>query len=197
MTEQDKDSLRRQMRKVREGVSIIEMAELSVRICKGVLDMPEYRSAKTVMCYSGLNGEVATSSLLLAVLRDKKTLCLPRVTGKSQMEAGVCTDPKTQLSAGAYGILEPSGTDVVAPEAIDLILVPGLAFTENGDRLGYGAGYYDHYLKQCENATRCALAYESQIVPSIPTNGFDIPMQFIATDERLIPCGETEKPKEQ
>ncbi|MGI6173431.1 MAG: 5-formyltetrahydrofolate cyclo-ligase [Christensenellales bacterium] len=192
-----KNEIRRRMRAMRDKVSIIEMMELSARICGRVLQLEEYRRAQNILCYSHLNGEVATIGLMDAIGRDGKALCLPRVADRTHMEAVFCANPDRDLVRGAYGILEPVGDRVIQPEQIDLVLVPGLAFTRGGDRLGYGAGFYDRFLPLCERAVRVGLCYEKQIVEVLPTEDFDCKMRYVVTEQRLFRCEETIKETEK
>ena len=74
------------------------------------------------------------------------------------------------------------------PERMDLILVPGVAFDCAGNRLGFGKGYYDTFLPQAPNAVKIALAYDFQIVEQLPAEPWDVPMDFIITENRVIDC---------
>ena len=89
--------------------------------------------------------------------------------------------------AGAYGILEPEGDLTVAPHTFDAVLVPGLAFDIMGNRLGFGAGYYDRFLSMVGPQTlRIGIGYDWQIVETVPVGTHDIHLTHIITDQRLI-----------
>ena len=92
-----------------------------------------------------------------------------------------------ELRVGSYGILEPRIEKIrkTNVEDLELIIVPGIAFDKNGNRLGHGKGYYDRILGKT-NATKIGLAFEFQIVGKIPTNENDKPVDIIITEERVI-----------
>ncbi len=105
--------------------------------------------------------------------------CLP---GRRLAFHRVCK-PAEELIPGAMGILAPrSSLPLFAPEELDLVIVPGVAFTEAGARLGYGGGYYDRFLPHCVHATLTALAFAEQILPELPTEAHDL------TLPRIIHC---------
>ena len=79
------------------------------------------------------------------------------------------------MEPGAMGILAPAAhTPAVEPEDIDVLIVPGVAFTRQGERLGYGGGFYDRYIPLCTRAKVLSLVFEEQIVPFIPTEEHDL-----------------------
>ena len=92
------------------------------------------------------------------------------------------------LAPGAYGILEPETVVPVAPERLDLVLVPGVAFDKNGGRIGFGKGYYDRFLQKT-SAKTVALCYGFQIVPDCFSESEDYPMDYIVTEDEVIACG--------
>ena len=96
----------------------------------------------------------------------------------------------SQLVPGAYGLPEP-GRDCpeIAPEAIDVVLVPGTAFDAGGGRMGYGGGYYDRFLS-ANRCTAAALAYECQVIRRVPTEAHDVPMDYIITPAGILTCDE-------
>lgn len=101
----------------------------------------------------------------------------------------------SELQPSRFGLLEPrpelrTSARQVAPAAIDLFLVPGLAFDRQGNRLGYGKGYYDRLLKQrSSDSLAVALAFSEQLVPSVPVAAeWDVPVDFIITDRELLDC---------
>ncbi len=185
---EEKTLLREGMRKLREKLSDKEVKEKSREIVKRLLQLEEYEQAKTVMFYMGVNKEVKTEEAVKAALEAGKTAAAP----VSDLENGKITPIKlTSLSSlrpGAYGILEPSGGKELEPAEIELAVVPGLAFDSNGNRVGYGLGFYDRFLKE-SGAKRVALAYEIQVVDKVFATGDDVPMDLIVTEKRVIKRG--------
>lgn len=167
---------------------IREAGEEYLRVCGAeltrlFLELPEYRAAKTVMCYCGAFPEPDTSEIMRGVLCDGKILALPLVTGKGIMEA---RRVKTldDLRPGAYGINEPPAyAERIAPENIDVILVPALAFDKNGFRLGHGGGYYDRYLAET-NAFTVGILCEKLLWEKVPTDEHDIAVKYLITEKR-------------
>ncbi len=92
-----------------------------------------------------------------------------------------------ELARGAFGILEPRTNDVFSGP-IDVCVAPGLAFTEHGDRLGYGRGHYDEFLARRPEMVVVGLAFEHQIVPELPTGPQDRRVHTIVTGQRTIRC---------
>jgi len=113
-----------------------------------------------------------------------KRVVLPKVKGK-ELALFEIKKFDTDVSAGAWGIPEPREQSPAALESVDLIIVPGLAFDERGNRLGYGAGFYDKLLAAFTKTT-AALAYEAQVVPEVPAAKHDVPIQKIVTEKRII-----------
>lgn len=157
-------------------------SEKSDAIQNKLLEEDAITNAETIMLYSSTGSEVDTSNLrkLLA----KKTLALP-TTRDGKIEAHAIDDQP--LTPGAYGILEAKG-EVVEPQNIDVIIVPGIAFDTAGNRIGYGLGYYDAFLKKT-NAVRIALCYDEQIVDKIWPDVYDEKVSIIITDKQRIEVG--------
>lgn len=137
------------------------------------------------MAYSAIPPEIGMGPVLEAVLSQGKTLLLPRCEAEGIMTARKIAD-LSQLTPGAYGILEPkSETEVFPQEEIDLILVPGLAFDAKGHRLGRGKGYYDRFLVSRRGKTmgicRC-------LVPQVPVEDHDKIMDAVITEDKIILC---------
>ena len=97
------------------------------------------------------------------------------------------------LRPGALGVLEPSPEQRIAltPESFDLVIVPGVAFDRFGGRLGYGKGYYDRFLDQT-SAFRLALAFDFQLLETVPTEMHDVPMDGILTENGFYFCGDSQ-----
>lgn len=105
-------------------------------------------------------------------------LCLP---GR-QLRFHEVRNVETDMQPGAMNIPEPAPhTPAVTPEEIDVLIVPGVAFTRNGDRMGYGGGFYDRFIPRCTKATILALAFDEQMVDFIPTESHDLRIDTIIT----------------
>lgn len=140
------------------------------------LQHPFYQEVKTIATYLSFPHEFQTQELIKRMLKDGKKVLIPKTYPKGRMEF-VVYDPK-QLAKTSFGLLEPQGDlEVVEPSQIDLIHVPGLAFTREGDRIGYGGGYYDRYLEHFAGHTMSTI-YPCQ-VQEFNFENHDIPVQEV------------------
>lgn len=180
----DKKKLRADMLSLRKSMSEDEVKSKSEAICKTIARMKLTDNYKDILLYYPVNNEVDLRYLFPSLINEKKSIWLPVVHGKSM--SFHLYEGEQNLKIGAYGIPEPSSENIykgIAEEAV--IFMPGLAFTENKDRLGYGGGYYDKFLA-CQNYHTVAVAFETQIVEFIPNESFDINPDIIVTDKRVI-----------
>ena len=144
------------------------------------LQHPFYQEVKTIATYLSFPHEFQTQELIKRMLKDGKKVLIPKTYPKGRMEF-VVYDPK-QLAKTSFGLLEPQGDlEVVEPSQIDLIHVPGLAFTTEGYRIGYGGGYYDRYLEHFAGHTMSTI-YPCQ-VQEFNSENHDIPVQEVLIDE--------------
>ena len=140
------------------------------------------------MVYLALPQEVQTTRIIAQARVWQKRVAVPVVQGNSLAAVELPDDP-AQLQRGRFGILEPSGTQVVIPpEEIDCVMVPGVAFDYRGGRLGFGKGYYDRFLSRLPTTYRCGLAFGIQVVPYVPQTSHDVCMHGIVTEQGFIPC---------
>jgi len=158
-------------------------------IKKRLLSLPEVRKAKIVLCYVSIKGEVKTDDMIPECLEHGKRILVPFLDDKK--EAIMISEIKDldELSPGAFGIPQPKNPKEFSLEKIDLIVVPGIAFDRRGNRVGYGSGFYDRFLKKLKKGIpTVALAYDFQIVKEIPTNGMDVRVHKIVTEKEIIKC---------
>ena len=165
----------------RRALSKEQRREASTAICAALLELPELRAAGTILSYSALGDEAD-----LAALTEQlgARIALPRCLDRQTMEARIPTGP---CKRGPYGIREPdpAASELVAPEEIDLVLVPCVAFDKNRNRLGHGAGYYDRYLPLCTRAKCIAVAFEAQRLPRVVTDAHDRRMDAVVTEKKI------------
>lgn len=152
-----------------------------------LLASPFMRDIPHVLCYCSHRGEMDTMQLIRALLAEGRSVSVPMVVGHSVMHAHRITSCD-DLVPGKFGILVPAKPDPVDTSP-QVSLCPGFAFTERGDRVGSGYGYYDRYLAAHPEVTAIALAYDFQLVPELPTDPMDQRMRYIVTDQRVIDCG--------
>ena len=170
----DKTELRRRMRQVRDMVGDHLMR--SVELWAAVAALPEYRTATTVMAFVGCKGEPDTDPLFARLAAEGKRLVLPRV---QDGEIVVCSgdDPRTN---SRFGVSEPTGP-ALPVEIVDFVIVPGLAFTEDGARLGYGGGFYDRFLTRLPGVPNAAVCFTEQLVDTLPVEPHDVRVQRVVS----------------
>lgn len=173
-----KTTLRQKLIKMRNNLT--DRDKKSEKIAEKLLNCDFYKSAQTVMVYMSFGSEVDTIALIEKMLNDGKTLCAPVCAEKGVMTAKKFT-ALSELKAGAYGILEPRGENA---EKIDLIIVPGVGFTENLHRIGYGAGYYDRFLEGF-SAVTCGFFYDAQRC-DFKAEEHDKPLNYIITETKIL-----------
>jgi len=139
-----KKELRKEYIEKRERLSQEERELLSSKIVSRILSLPSFEKAKSVLLFCPHRGEPDITPLFSWVLKEGKALVLPKVEGEDLKLIRVKQD--TNLSPGAFCILEPRDGEEISPEAIDFSLVPGVLFDKVGYRIGYGKGYYDRLL---------------------------------------------------
>ncbi|MGH8246659.1 MAG: 5-formyltetrahydrofolate cyclo-ligase [Gammaproteobacteria bacterium] len=180
----DKPALRERLKAVRAGLSAERRGTFSQRIRARVSELPEVRRAVTVFCFVSAADEVDTH-MLIDILQDAgKRILVPRILPERRMIA-VIFPGWLELEPGALGIPTPRAV-IEFKGRIDVCITPGLGFSIAGARLGYGRGYYDRWFAAHDGGCRLALAFECQLVPDLPVNAGDMPVQLIATEERLI-----------
>ncbi len=186
-----KAELRRLVLERREALGPARRAELSARIFATVLALNAFRAARTVLAYHSFGSEPVTASFLREVLGRGQTLALPRVNRQARaLDLHQVSEPDRDLVPGVWGIHEPDPARCppLAVEALDFVLVPGVAFDANGGRIGYGAGYYDRLLRCCPaGAALVAAAFEAQLVDAVPLEAHDRRVDQVVTEQRIYP----------
>ncbi len=163
--------------------------ELSREICARFMALPEYQRARTAMFYVDVRTEVRTRQDLATALAHGKTIVVPWCNDQGELEL-FRLESMDDLALGMYKILEPKPELRHLPErqvdvkTLDIVMVPGVAFTREGARMGHGKGYYDKLLEHARpDAPLVALAFECQLFPEIPTQSHDVFMDKIITEK--------------
>ena len=185
----DQASVKRALRKSiiakRDMLPGAVRAALSLAITNKIIGLDAYRMAQVVLAYMNFGSEFETGGFVRQVLEDGKALLLPKLRkDRSGLDLHLVTDLEDGLEAGVWGIREPRGGDSIEDfSLIDFILVPGVAFSGDGARLGYGGGFYDRLLVSKRiDAASIAAAFSLQMVDAIPLEGNDIPVDAIITE---------------
>ena len=181
---EEKSALRQQVREAREATT--QREQKSHVIAERVLALPQVKEAQTVFLYAAVGSEVGTDTLVKRLFEMGKTIAMPLVVDEGRMLPIILERPG-DLIDGEFGIPAPAGT-VLLNGCPDVTILPGIAMTLRGERLGQGGGFYDRYLERACNTFALALAFESQIVDAIPTTDRDARVNAIATEDRLVIC---------
>lgn len=159
----------------------------SQAITAKLLALPEYRGASIVCAYASFGSEFDTAAFCSDVIGVGKRLLLPRINRAARMlELREVENLGGDLVAGVWGIREPAERCPIMPlTSVEFLLVPGVAFTAAGERLGYGGGFYDRLLSGLNAKTpRVAAAFALQVVDSIPTGPNDQRVHLVVTENR-------------
>lgn len=172
----DKKEIRRTMKRLNLSLPGSERSERSERLFAEVAATAEFAAARTVALFASLPDEPDTAAALAAWAADKH-LVVPRVAGDEMEFYDYLPDA---MRSGAFGIDEPQGATPCPPERIDLIVVPGTAFTRAGARIGRGRGYYDRYLSRPGfRARTVGVCYTHQLLDTLPVEPHDVPLDRV------------------
>ena len=184
----DKANIRKQIIAKRDGIDLGLSTKLSDEIKNKVINTSIYKKAKSIFIFIGFGSEVNTIGIIKDALREGKEVYVPKI--ENRVMKVIRIKSLDTLKPGVFGILEPMDGKELKGNC-DLIFMPGVAFTKNGCRLGYGGGYYDKYLAEYNTETlKIALAYSMQIVDFVPTESYDKKVDYIVTEDVLYHCEE-------
>lgn len=185
-----KARLRKDILKKRDLISPGVRAQKNLAIMERLFSLEDFKSAQLQHLFVSFGSEVSTELIIKNSLKIGKRVVVPITDYKERrLILSEITDYDRDLKPGHWGILEPKNevVRIIEPDDLDLILIPGIAFDAAGRRLGYGAGYYDRLLARCKNRPlTIALAYELQVVDEVPVMEYDVKIDGIVTEERVI-----------
>jgi 5-formyltetrahydrofolate cyclo-ligase len=184
---QAKSALRDATRARLKTITPERRAAESVRLCGLLIGTDRWQAAATILLFAPLTNEPDLWPLLTTARAAGKTVALPRFDSATQnYRAARIQNPEADLVTGAFSIREPAAHCPEVPlNRLDLVLVPGVAFDAQGWRLGRGKGFYDRLLAQVCGTT-CGVAFDEQIVETIPVEPHDVRLTCILTPTRLI-----------
>ena len=181
----DKLRLRRTILEKRRSLSADEISAGSRNITKHFVTWKNYLDSQTIMFYLSMPDEPQTELLILDALQRGKRVCVPLLGAKFGFMSAAEIRNLNDLTVGRLGLKmpDPARAEILAPTLIDLITVPAVVFDRFGNRIGMGAGYYDRFLPQATNSSHLGLAWDFQIVESLPHEPHDIPVQYLLTEK--------------
>ena len=186
----EKKELRKNIIERRNKMPSAGVQSLSAQRCERILDLEEYKQADNVLVYMSVNNEVDLKLLIDDAIESVKYVYIPKVVSKTEMKFYLYDGA---FSEGSFGILEPKNCDEDTLFSLDddsktLVIIPGVAFDSDRNRLGYGGGFYDGFLSKLGggNVSKLAVAYELQIVDKVPSEEHDLKSDAIITEKRII-----------
>ena len=165
--------------------------EADLRITEKLNEIPRINQADTVLLFASYGSEPSTWLIASIILEKNISAAYPKCSENGEMTFFKVNSTK-ELHKGKFGISEPAGDIAEIPIITDktVCLVPGLAFTEDGRRIGYGGGYYDRFLSKYPDLYTIGIAYEMCITNELPAMEHDIKIKAIVTEERMVLCNE-------
>lgn len=197
-SQEPRDSLRRRMAEQRRALDPPSRMSAAQGVRRCLETLPAFLDARRVAGYWACDGELPLNLALAAVALRKQQIYLPQVDGPRQLRFApwALGEP---VQPNRYGIPEPTTeTGRLEPDALDLVLVPLLAFDRRGNRIGYGGGFYDAsfaFLREIPRPARpllVGIGYAFQECDAIEPADWDVPLDYVVTDRELIPCPEPE-----
>ncbi len=183
-----KQELRQEYLALRQSLSTDVWREDSAEITRRLLGLPEMAKVKQVLCYvSSKDNEVNTLEIIKALLERGCQVAVPRILADVRLEWR-CITAIGQLSRARFGILEPAGDTCPlfeSPESAEICIVPGIAWDLNGQRIGYGIGFFDRFLSVFNGYT-IGLAFESQLYSALPHLEHDVPVRCLITEKQTV-----------
>lgn len=187
-----KQKIRKEILNIRQRMPSWQKRAYSRHIFKRLITMDIYKNSAAIMAYIDFRNEVETMPLIEHCLSENKRVVVPVcIKENHELLLSELKDPQRELTPSTYGVPEPA-PEYLRPfpkEDLDLILVPAVAYDEQGFRIGYGAGYYDRFFGGLtRKVPSIGLAFELQIIDRVPTEPTDRPVDYIITEKRLINC---------
>jgi 5-formyltetrahydrofolate cyclo-ligase len=190
----ERTALRTQILATRDTVPREERRQKSRIITDRLLALPEFARARNIFAYVSFRSEVETLELIADCLKRGVTVSVPlTLVRESRLLSYAITEPDRDLVPGYCSIPEPRPTlPQVDPASIEVVVVPGSVFDARGGRLGYGGGYYDRFLQTAApQALRIGLAFDLQVVDTVPLESHDQPLDWLITETRTLKFGRT------
>lgn len=177
-----KENLRCKIKQLRNSYDRNTLESKSEEVFETLEILGIFQEAEYIFIYQSILGEVSTEKFINKWM-DKKRLFCPVVIGKELVFREIKKD--TQYIVSSFGISEPQGINFEDYAKIDLIVIPGVAFDIQKNRLGYGGGFYDRFLNKIK-APRVGVCFDFQLLDSVPTEPFDKKMDYVLSENNLL-----------
>lgn len=185
-----KDSLRKKLLEKLLSLTRDEIERRSIDVARNLSGVALYKKAKVIMAYYPLKGEVDIRELLKKAMEEKR-VCFPVINVENrQLIPYMVKDLERDFRKGPYGVMQPDKERTVRVQhsEIDVVITPGLAFAQDKNRLGRGAGYYDRFLKGLTGKTTIiGVAFDFQVVSCLPASpSYDVKVDILVTETRIL-----------
>ena len=187
----NKKNLREKILSERSLLTKETIDEYSKKIIERLKNLDEYKNAKRIMSFVSMGTEVDTHPLIEQAIEEGKSIVVPITVNETRQLLLSDLYSLSELEVADFNIEIPKKEFIrlVQPETVDLVLVPGVVFAKNGYRVGYGGGYYDRFLAKLDpSVPKISLGFDFQIVDKVPIESFDIPVDSIITEKRIVLC---------
>lgn len=189
----EKANIRKKLIELRDSIDEIDRNEKSMKIAERLKELDAVRSAGLIMCYINFRSEVITSDFIRYCLNIGRRIAIPVILKTEDrtryMISSEIYNIDIGLAPGTFGIREPEKELLkeVNPAEIDVVIAPGVGFDEKKHRIGYGAGFYDRFLPRIRpDCCKIGIAFEVQVMKELPVEGYDVNMDMVATENRII-----------
>jgi 5-formyltetrahydrofolate cyclo-ligase len=174
---------------LRNSLSKGEISKKSSEVEKRLFLLPEFKKSNAILFYASFGKEIETEKMIEKALANKKNVCVPVTSFKDKTLLASSIKGLSDLEKKPNGLIEPRKINSCPIEKIDLIVVPGVVFDEEGYRVGYGGGFYDRLLKKAPRKTvTVGLCFEQNIAKNVPKQSHDAKMDFVISEKRVIAC---------
>lgn len=183
-----KNELRIKHKKLRSEINREQREALSTEICSHILGSSLYQQAGMIYAYYPLEQEVSLLPLIRDALIHRKKIAFPKVH-ENEMDF-YTVESLDEFKEGHFHVMEPFTDNRVVPGSDTLVLTPGVVFDMDGNRIGYGKGYYDRYLRRYSDLAAMGVAYEAQVEETFEAESGDVKMDYLVTELGIRKIGE-------
>lgn len=181
---QQKIKMRARFKACRQQLTIRAIQEKSDHIQRQLLALDKLKKAQTIFCYVSKKKELATHKLIKKLIALRKTIAVPLTIGRGQMKPALI-DSFADLTLASFKTLQPKKIKLLK-QPIDLNIMPALAISKKGDRLGWGGGYYDRFIAQYKPKFNLCLAFDCQLTDHLPVIEHDQKIDAVLTETQYI-----------
>lgn len=189
----EKRQVRQRIGSLLKRMSEDDYTRFNAQVYERFFSLKIVRQAQAIMIYYSIAHEVETHSIIKQLLGQGKRVGLPvcREDRSLDVREIISLNQVVRKDFKTFSLYEPGKeTSIIPADDLDLVIIPGIAFDLDGNRLGHGAGYYDRFLHNLpSHIYRLGLAYQFQVIPYVPVSKYDIPVNGLLTEERFYDIG--------